>query len=100
MPVYYATGSKWKAFLWATLAGWSEPLGALIGYVALGNNFSDAAFGVVFGLVAGIMVFLSFHEMLPQAFKYDPDNRYVTKALLLGFFVMAISLVLFAKDSR
>lgn len=27
MPVYYATGSRWKGFLWAFLSGISEPLG-------------------------------------------------------------------------
>ena len=27
MPVYYATGSKWKGFLWAFLSGISEPFG-------------------------------------------------------------------------
>ena len=27
MPVYYATGKKWKGFLWAFLSGISEPFG-------------------------------------------------------------------------
>ena len=27
MPVYYATGSRFKGFLWAFLSGVSEPLG-------------------------------------------------------------------------
>ncbi len=27
LPVYYATGSKWKGFLWAFLSGISEPIG-------------------------------------------------------------------------
>ncbi len=27
MPVYYATGKRWKGFLWAFLSGVSEPLG-------------------------------------------------------------------------
>ena len=27
MPVYYATGKKWKGFLWAFLSGVSEPFG-------------------------------------------------------------------------
>ena len=27
MPVYYATGSRWKGFLWAFLSGVSEPIG-------------------------------------------------------------------------
>jgi zinc transporter ZupT len=29
MPVYYATGSRVKGFLWAFLSGISEPLGML-----------------------------------------------------------------------
>lgn len=29
MPVYYATGSRWRGFLWAFLSGISEPLGEL-----------------------------------------------------------------------
>jgi ZIP family zinc transporter len=31
MPVYYASGSKWKGFWWATLSGISEPIGGCIG---------------------------------------------------------------------
>ncbi len=27
MPVYYATGKRWKGFLWAFLSGISEPIG-------------------------------------------------------------------------
>ena len=27
LPVYYATGSRWKGFLWAFLSGVSEPIG-------------------------------------------------------------------------
>ena len=29
MPVYYATGSKWKGVFWASLSGISEPVGML-----------------------------------------------------------------------
>lgn len=27
MPIFYATGKPWKAFLWATLSGLTEPFG-------------------------------------------------------------------------
>ena len=27
MPIYYATGHKWKAFMWASLSGLTEPIG-------------------------------------------------------------------------
>lgn len=37
MPVYYATGSKWKAFFWATMSGVAEPVGAILGYIVLVN---------------------------------------------------------------
>lgn len=30
LPIAYASGSKWKGFMWATLSGVSEPIGALL----------------------------------------------------------------------
>ena len=30
MPIYYATGSKWKGIFWATLSGISEPVGRCV----------------------------------------------------------------------
>lgn len=64
MPVYYATGSRWKGFMWAFLSGISEPIGGLLGYAVLyGNRMSDIAYGLMFCVVAGMMV--RFHLMLP-----------------------------------
>jgi ZIP Zinc transporter len=57
MPVYYATGSRAKGFLWAFLSGVSEPIGGLLGYLVLyGNRMSDLAYGILFCVVAGMMV--------------------------------------------
>ena len=57
MPVYYATGSRWKGFWWAVVSGLSEPIGGLLGWLVLfGNRMSDLAFGVLFCVVAGMMV--------------------------------------------
>ena len=96
MPIYYATGSKWKGFWWSFLSGLSEPLGAIVGYGVLkGNGMSPAAFGALFGLVAGMMVFISVKELIPTALKYDPRDEYVTTFVFVGMFVMAVSLVLF-----
>eukprot|EP00899_Mesostigma_viride_P023172 jgi/Mesvir1/4039/Mv19400-RA.1 len=96
MPVYYATGSRWKGFLWSVLIGVSEPLGALLGYAVLANHFSDLVFGVLFGGVAGMMVYISASELLPTARKYDPEDKYVSICFVLGMAVIATSLVLFA----
>ena len=96
MPIYYATGSKWKGFWWSFLSGLSEPLGAVVGYAILqGNAMSDAAFGSLFGCVAGMMIFVSIKELIPTALKYDPHDVFVTNYVFVGMAIMALSLVLF-----
>lgn len=94
MPIYYATGSRWKGFWWACLSGASEPLGALVGYLALYNS-SQLGYGIVFALVAGMMVYISVKELLPTALRYDPRDKVTTTCVVLGMIVIAGSLVLF-----
>lgn len=71
MPVYYATGSRTKAFFWATLSGISEPIGALFGWAVLAGDVSNTAYGAMFGLVSGMMIYISLAELLPSAYRYD-----------------------------
>jgi len=94
VPIYYATGSKKKAFYYSFLSGVSEPLGALIGYLVLYQFFSDAVFGFLFAMVAGIMVFISLDELLPSAQRYG-EHHLSIYGLVLGMMVMAMSLLLF-----
>ena len=94
VPIYYATGSKKKAFFYSFLSGVAEPVGALIGYFILLNFFSDFIFGVLFAGVAGIMVFISLDELLPAAQKYG-EHHLSIYGLILGMAVMALSLLLF-----
>ena len=96
MPVYYATGSKWKGFWWSFVSGVSEPIGGLFGYLILyGNAMSEVAYGALFGVVGGMMVYISLKELLPTALKYDPHDEYVTNCMFVGMAVMALSLILF-----
>ena len=94
VPIYYATGSKKKAFYYSFLSGIAEPIGAVIGYVILLNFFSDIIFGILFAGVAGIMVFISLDELLPSAQKYG-EHHLSIYGLILGMAVMALSLLLF-----
>lgn len=94
VPVYYATGSKKKAFMYSFLSGLSEPVGALIGYFILYNFLSPALFGIVFASVAGIMIYISLDELLPTAEKYG-KHHIAIGGLIAGMFVMAVSLILF-----
>lgn len=94
VPIYFATGSRRKAFFFSFLSGLAEPLGALLGYVVFMTFFTDIVFGLLFGMVGGIMVFISFDQILPAAREYGRHHVSVY-ALSAGMMVMAASLVLF-----
>lgn len=94
VPVYYATGSRRKAFGYSFLSGISEPIGALIGYLILLPFMNDLVFGVLFAAVAGIMVFISVDELLPSAREYGEAHLSIY-GLVAGMMIMAISLLLF-----
>jgi ZIP family zinc transporter len=94
VPLYYATGSRKKAFGLSFLSGLSEPVGAMIGYFLFFRYFNDFVFGILFAVVAGIMVFISLDELLPTAEKYG-EHHVAMYGVVAGMAVMAISLVLF-----
>eukprot|EP00191_Tetraselmis_sp_GSL018_P010156 CAMPEP_0177596780 /NCGR_PEP_ID=MMETSP0419_2-20121207/11321_1 /TAXON_ID=582737 /ORGANISM="Tetraselmis sp., Strain GSL018" /LENGTH=318 /DNA_ID=CAMNT_0019088827 /DNA_START=182 /DNA_END=1139 /DNA_ORIENTATION=+ len=94
MPIYCSTGSVYKAVFWTAVSGMTEPIGALIGLsVVCGGALTDAAFGVIFGLVSGIMVLVSVKELLPMARRFDDNDSVTTSAAVFGMGVMATSLV-------
>ena len=94
IPIYYATGSRKKAFIYSFLSGLAEPVGAVIGYLLLFPFIDGIAFGIIFAGVAGIMVFISFDELLPTAERYG-QHHLAVYGLIGGMVVMALSLLLF-----
>lgn len=93
VPVFYATGSRKKAFKLSLLSGLSEPVGALIGYIFLLRFFNDLMFGLIFASVAGIMVYISLDELLPSAREFG-EHHLSIYGLIAGMAVMALSLLL------
>ena len=93
VPIYYATGSKRKAFLWSFLSGMSEPLGALIGYLILMPFMSPFLMNCVLASVAGIMVFISFDELLPMSERWGHHHLSIY-GIVTGMFVMGATLAM------
>ncbi|WP_042223060.1 zinc transporter ZupT [Oceanobacillus manasiensis] len=93
VPIYYATGDKKKAFKLSLLSGLAEPIGAVVAFLILMPFLNDIMFGVIFAMVAGIMVFISLDELLPAAQKYDEAHISIY-GLIGGMAVMALSLLL------
>ena len=95
LPIYYATGNRWKAFMWGCLSGLSEPIAALLGWAVLAQAMTVEAYAILFGLVSGMMVIISLKELVPTAHRYDPEDSVVTYSLIAGMAIIALSLVLF-----
>jgi len=97
VPIYYATGSRKKAFFYSFLSGVAEPVGAILAYLVLmpflNSGNSEVIFGVTMASVAGIMVFISLDELLPSAEEYG-EHHVAVYGLIGGMVVMAISLLL------
>ncbi len=94
LPIYHATGEKKKAFWYATLSGLAEPIGALLGFFILYPFMGEATLGITFGIVAGIMIYISFDELLPAARVYGNAHTTIL-GLVLGMLIMSSSLVAF-----
>ncbi len=100
VPIYYATGNRSKSFLYSVLSGVSEPVGAVIAYVALlvlfggeSGRMPPEVTGILFAGVAGIMVYISLDELLPTSRAYGKGHDSLF-GLLAGMVVMALSLLL------
>ena len=93
MPVYYATGSRKKAFIFSFLSGMVEPVGALLAYFIFLPFINDFLVSVLLSAVAGIMVFISLDQLLPSAEKYG-KHHYSIYGMVAGMAMMAISLLM------
>jgi zinc transporter, ZIP family len=98
VPIFYATGNRKKAFLYSFLSGLAEPVGALIGYGVLLVFFRETGIpqevtGVLFGGVAGVMVYISLDELLPTSRAYGKGHDSLI-GLVSGMVIMALSLLL------
>ena len=82
-PIYYATGNKKKALLYTFIAGMTEPLGALFAYFVLRPFLNSFLLGGVFGIIAGIMVYIAIEELMPTSRQYG-YNRLALTATFIG----------------
>lgn len=100
VPIFYATGSRKKAFLYSLASGLAEPLGAVIAFASIYLIAGDGSWtvpthvtGILLGGVAGVMVYISLDELLPTSRAYGKGHDSIL-GLVAGMMVMALSLLL------
>lgn len=92
VPLYYGTGSRKKAVFYSFLSGLAEPVGAVLAMLLIFPFLTPTVLAVLFGAVAGIMVFISFDELLPMAEKWGHHHLSIY-GIISGMFVMAFVLL-------
>ena len=93
VPIYHATGSKKKAFLYSALSGFTEPLGALFCYFVINSYLDDFLTAAVMSIVSGIMIFISIFVLMPLSFEYKDKYEHIL-GLVIGMVVIGISIYL------
>jgi len=94
VPLYYATKNRKKALLYTFISGISEPCGALLAFLFLKNFMNDLAMGCLLSMIAGIMMHISFYELLPTSFSYQ-EKKITVFYLVIGILFMLLSHILF-----
>lgn len=92
-PVYKATGSRKKAFLWSFLSGVVEPIGAILTALILLPFLNPQVLGYMLSGIAGLMVFISIDELMPVSKSYGYLHLPIV-SFIAGMIVMILSLVL------
>lgn len=90
MPIYYASGNKGKAFKYTFISGIAEPIGAIFAFLFLKPYINDLILSVIFALVAGIMLYISFEELIPESRTYGYNKLYIF-SLVVGICIIPIS---------
>ncbi|KAG1697286.1 hypothetical protein DVH05_016571 [Phytophthora capsici] len=95
-PIYFATGSRFKALLWCFWSAIAQQIGGVIAYASMGMDADDLTQAILYGLSAGMIVGIAVKELIPTAYLYANGRIHLVSAgALFGTFFMAACLIFF-----
>lgn len=90
MPIYYSTNDRKKAFKYTFLSGIAEPIGAILAFLFLKPYINEIILSIIFAIVAGIMIYIAFEELIPESRSYGYNFLYII-SLILGICIIPLS---------
>jgi len=94
VPLSVAGMKKFRIAVTTFLSGLAEPVGALIGAVALSIVATPIAIGCSLAFAAGVMTYITADELIPVAHEYGHKHM-VSVSLLLGIiFALMVDVIL------
>lgn len=91
LPVYFATGSRWRGFLYAATSGLAEPIAVIVLALFFPSNLDKQLVEKLLAAVGGIMAFLSISELLPLSLEHAGRQKAVI-SLFVGMAIMSANL--------
>ncbi len=92
VPIYYSTGKKLVAIFYTLISALSEILGAFLCKIWLINYINDFSLGIIFLIIAGIMMALSYDKLLPTGIMYH--KKIATWGFISGIIFMLFNLLI------
>ena len=93
VPIYYSTNNKNKAFLYTFISGISEFIGAVLSMLILYKYINIEIISILFSLIAGIMIYIGYNELIDTAKKYNNKN-YKFYSLIGSLFIIIVEILL------
>lgn len=91
LPIYYATKSKRKAFIYTLISGMGEIFGALITMFILRRFINNYMLYVILLITAGIMITLSIKKILIEGLSFKKYKWFVG-GIIIGIIILIITL--------
>lgn len=91
LPIYYATKSKGKAFLYTLISGLGEIIGALLTIVFFKNIINNFSLFIILIITAGIMITLSMKKILKEGLSFN-KYTYFIGGIILGIIILIFTL--------
>ena len=92
-PMLSAGIKPWRTFIFASVTGFVEVIGTLIGYFAV--SISTAVLPFALSFAGGTMLYIISDEMIPETHAHG-NERASTYALLIGFCLMLLTDTIFS----
>lgn len=96
LPLYLALNSRFKAFMTTFfLGGFSQPVGALLAYLIIGDreideNESNYAFGVLMSITSGFLSVISL-QLFASSISFGGTSSQVIRWCFFGIFIIQLS---------
>ncbi len=91
LPIYYATKSKRKAFIYTFISGMGEVVGALITMFILKRFINNYMLYIILIITAGIMITLSIRKILTEGLSFKKYIWFIG-GIILGIIILVITL--------